>query len=246
MRNIAYWEGTITWASHLSHYEDQGGLSFPGLTWKDDGNLPSYARKGEVDVVDGFLMVLSPWVVRNIRFDESLGPLHGYDFDFCMQARAAGKKVVTADIRAIHHHSLELISDVDGWVAAHMQIAEKWDGALRDDRGADAGRALGRLVGVARERHLAALAPAAVLGDQDLALHVVEPVGERGGAEAAEDDRVRGAQPGAREHGVGQLRDRELLGGGGRGRGVVRARALAPRRRIERPTYPLGGGRSIH
>jgi hypothetical protein len=45
--------------------------------------------------------------------------------------------VVTADLRAVHHHSLELISDVDGWVAAHVRIAEKWDGVLADDRGED-------------------------------------------------------------------------------------------------------------
>ena len=30
----------------------------------------------------------------------------------------------------IHHHSLELIGDVDGWIAAHMRVAEKWDGKL--------------------------------------------------------------------------------------------------------------------
>ena len=35
-----------------------------------------------------------------LRFDESLGALHGYDVDFCLQARAAGRKVVTADFRA--------------------------------------------------------------------------------------------------------------------------------------------------
>ena len=45
-------------------------------------------------------MVLSPWAVRELRFDESLGKLHGYDFDICMQARAAGKKVVDAPTSA--------------------------------------------------------------------------------------------------------------------------------------------------
>ena len=73
--------------------------------------LPPYARTGEVDTVDGFVLGLSPWVVRNIRFDESLGALHGYDFDFCLQVREAGRKVVTADFKAIHHHSLDLIQD---------------------------------------------------------------------------------------------------------------------------------------
>jgi hypothetical protein len=62
-----------------------------------------------------------------VRFDESLGALHGYDLDYCLQVRKAGRKVVTADLRAIHNHSLELVSDADGWVDAHMRIAEKWE-----------------------------------------------------------------------------------------------------------------------
>jgi len=81
-------------------------------------------------VIDGFMMVLPPWFIENIRFDESLGQLHGYDFDVCQQVRAAGKKVWTEHIQVIHHHSLELIGDVDGWIAAHMRVAEKWDGRL--------------------------------------------------------------------------------------------------------------------
>ena len=34
---------------------------------------PAYARIGQVETLDGFVLVLSPWVVRNIRFDETLG-----------------------------------------------------------------------------------------------------------------------------------------------------------------------------
>jgi hypothetical protein len=56
--------------------------------------------------------------------------LHGYDFDFCLQVREAGKKVMTADFRAIHHHSLDLVSEPETWVEAHMRIAEKWDGRM--------------------------------------------------------------------------------------------------------------------
>jgi hypothetical protein len=37
---------------------------------------------------------------------------------------------MTEHIRVIHHHSLELIGDVEGWVAAHMRVADKWDGKL--------------------------------------------------------------------------------------------------------------------
>ena len=129
MRSIAWWEGSVTWASFIHRYGELGGGDLPGFAW-DGGARPPYARTGEVDVVDGFLLVLSPWAVRNLRFDESLGPLHGYDVDFCLQVRAAGRKVVTADFRAVHHHSLELVGDPEGWIEAHMRVAEKWDGRM--------------------------------------------------------------------------------------------------------------------
>jgi hypothetical protein len=129
VRSIAWWEGSVTWASFIHRYSELGGGDLPGFAW-DARERPAYARVGEVDIVDGFLMVLSPWVVRNVRFDESLGPLHGYDLDFCLQVREAGRKVVTADLRAIHNHSLELVGDLDGWVDAHMRIADKWEGRM--------------------------------------------------------------------------------------------------------------------
>jgi hypothetical protein len=129
VRSIAWWEGSVTWASFVHRYGELGGGDLPGFAW-NAGDRPAYARTGEVDVVDGFLLVLSPWVVRTLRFDESLGSLHGYDVDFCLQVRAAGRKVVTADLRAVHHHSLDLVADPEGWVEAHVRVAEKWDGRL--------------------------------------------------------------------------------------------------------------------
>ena len=75
---------------------------------------------GEVETLDGFVLVLSPWAVRNVRFDESLGRFHGYDLDFCLQVREAGRKVVTADFRAIHHRSLEMLPDPEEWIEAHI------------------------------------------------------------------------------------------------------------------------------
>jgi hypothetical protein len=129
VRSIAWWEGSVTWASFVHRYGELGGGELPGFAW-DTGSAPPFARTGDVDVVDGFLMALSPWVVRNIRFDESLGQLHGYDLDFCLQVRAAGRRVRTTDFHAIHNHSLELVSDPDGWVEAHMRVARKWDGRM--------------------------------------------------------------------------------------------------------------------
>ena len=62
---------------------------------------------------------------------------HGFDVDYCLQVREAGRKVVTADLRAIHHRTLELVSDFEIWVEGHIHLAEKWDGRWpgREPRG---------------------------------------------------------------------------------------------------------------
>jgi Glycosyltransferase like family len=135
VRSIAWWQGAVTWASVTHRYQEYGGGDTEAAGW-DPRKVPSYAQPGEVDSIDGVVMVLSPWAVRELRFDESLGNLHGYDFDICMQARAAGKKVVTVDFRVIHHHSLELIKDPETWTLAYIRLVEKWNGQL-PDTGAD-------------------------------------------------------------------------------------------------------------
>ena len=60
----------------------------------------------------------------------TLSEFHGYDLDFCLQVREAGRKVITADFRAIHHRPLEMLPDAEPWVEAHMRVAEKWDGRI--------------------------------------------------------------------------------------------------------------------
>jgi GT2 family glycosyltransferase len=122
---IAWWEGSVSWASAVYRYGDLGGGDLPVFPW-DGGPLPE-AATGEVEAVDGILMALSPWVVRNVRFDEALALSHGYDIDFCHQVRAAGRKVVTEDLQVAHHHALKLVSNFEPWVEAHMKVAEKWD-----------------------------------------------------------------------------------------------------------------------
>ncbi|HEV7461047.1 MAG TPA: glycosyltransferase, partial [Solirubrobacteraceae bacterium] len=69
VRSIAWWEGSVTWASFTHRYEEMGGGELPALSWKTD-ELPAFAQTGEVDTVDGFVLALSPWTVRNVRFDE--------------------------------------------------------------------------------------------------------------------------------------------------------------------------------
>jgi GT2 family glycosyltransferase len=128
-RSMAWWEGTVTWASFTHRYYEYGGGEINAFGMGSDGQPPPfYARTGEVDTLDGFIMVLSPWSVRNLRFDESIGRFHGYDFDFCLQVREAGKKVIATDLKVIHHHSLELMGDPDAWVESYVRLTKKWEG----------------------------------------------------------------------------------------------------------------------
>lgn len=127
VRSIAWWEASVTLASFINRYPEHGGGDLPSFSW-DWADAPAYARVGEVETLDGFVLVLAPWVVDNIRFDETLGEFHGYDLDYCLQVREAGRRVITADFRAVHYRQLEMIPDPEQWVAAHVAVADKWDG----------------------------------------------------------------------------------------------------------------------
>ncbi len=156
VRSIAWWEASVTLASFVNRYQEHGGGDLASFSWEWT-EAPAYARTGEVETLDGFVLVLSPWVVRNLRFDESLGQFHGYDLDFCLQVRASGRTVITADFRAVHHRQLEMVPDPEEWIEAHIRVAEKWDGemgigtgtgswrerALRAEADADAALVLG-------------------------------------------------------------------------------------------------------
>ena len=149
VRSIAWWEASVTCASFINRYEEHGGGDLESFSWAWT-EAPAYARIGQVETLDGFVLVLSPWVVRNIRFDEELGTFHGYDLDFCLQVRDAGRKVVTADFRAVHHRPLEMVPDPAEWIDAHVRVARQVgrpDGHRRRrrhvDRACPAGRGRG-------------------------------------------------------------------------------------------------------
>lgn len=150
VRSIAWWEGAVTLASFANRYDEHGGGDLPGFSW-DWADAPPYAHTGEVETLDGFVLVLSPWAVREVRFDAALGGFHGYDLDFCLQVRERGRKVLTADFRAVHHRPLQMIGDLDEWQRAHARIAEKWDGRMPH---------VGQAAGSWRERALRAEAEA--------------------------------------------------------------------------------------
>jgi hypothetical protein len=125
VRSIAWWEGSVVRAPITWSYGEHGGGELPGISWAHTEPAPA-----EVESLDGQLLVLSPWVVRNLRFDEAPLVDHGFDVDFSLQVRAAARKLVVADLRVTYHRSLELVPDLEIWTEAHIRVAEKWDGAL--------------------------------------------------------------------------------------------------------------------
>ena len=70
VRSIAWWEASVTRRPHQPVQEHGGGDLHSS---RGPGTAPPYAHTGEVETLDGFLLVLSPWAVREIRFDETLG-----------------------------------------------------------------------------------------------------------------------------------------------------------------------------
>jgi hypothetical protein len=122
VRSIAWWDGDVSRGPLTQRYYEHGGGEIPALDWTQPGPAGS-----DVDAVGGMLLVLSPWAVRTLRFDEGLVEGLGHDVDLCLQARDAGRRVVTAPFDAVHHHSLELVRRRDIWTQGHIHAAEKWD-----------------------------------------------------------------------------------------------------------------------
>jgi GT2 family glycosyltransferase len=80
----------------------------------------------DVQAVDGLLLVLSPWTVRNLRFDETAyAGFHGYDVDLCFQIRAAGRRVIVDELDVVHH-TRGGFGDKDAFLAADRVWRRKW------------------------------------------------------------------------------------------------------------------------
>jgi hypothetical protein len=121
VRSLAWWEGEMA-----GGVAESRGSIFHGFT-----NV-------EVDSVDGLMLVLSPWAVRHLRFDtETFSGFHAYDLDICFSARAAGKRVVVADL-PLMHHTKGGYGDKAAWDAANAAFQAKW-GLREQECGEQAG-----------------------------------------------------------------------------------------------------------
>ncbi|CAB4876880.1 unannotated protein [freshwater metagenome] len=129
-RGIAWWTGTVRGASIIQIHHDSAGGELTAFDW---GPAPDPA--GAVDAIADLLMVLSPWAVTNLRFDESLPSRLGLGIDLCLQARAAGRTVRTAPFEVVSHRPLEPLQpeQQEEWVLAHRAAAERSEDAADPD-----------------------------------------------------------------------------------------------------------------
>lgn len=123
IHSIAWWEGSVSCSNSFAYdYHGHGGGSFQGIPW-----APTVTgAPAEVDALDGHLLILSPWAVRNLRFEEMLRHGYGCDVDLCFQARAAGRRVMTADLAVREWRDLDVVGSADLWMQAHVDFAAKW------------------------------------------------------------------------------------------------------------------------
>jgi hypothetical protein len=109
VRSLAWWEGEMV-----------------GCVAESRGQIDHGFADVEVDAVDGLLLVLSPWAVRNLRFDtDTFCGFHAYDVDLCFSARAAGRRAIVANV-PLMHHTKGGYGDKAVWDAANAAFQAKW------------------------------------------------------------------------------------------------------------------------
>lgn len=129
VRGLAWWEADCV-----------GAVATVDTVEAARPDLPNGSPE-DVDVVDGLLMALSPWAVRELRFDESFAPdFYGYDVDFCLQARALGRRVVV-DGLAVVRHDAPAPQSGEQWVRSAVALERKWGGSWAAGTGPGGGAA---------------------------------------------------------------------------------------------------------
>lgn len=86
------------------------------------------ARSGEVEMLDGCLLVFSPWALRYLRFTSRPG-FHGYDADIATTARRRhNKRVMVLDVEVHHHTALGFDDEASqtDWLATDAWFRRKW------------------------------------------------------------------------------------------------------------------------
>jgi hypothetical protein len=113
-----------------------GGRNVHGLDWWncetvghqviDSGMLDFGPRSGDVQLLEGSILVFSQWALDNLFFDPLPG-FHSYD-EVAFKALDLGKRVVVADVDTHHHTSLGFKSAVseEAWHRGNDWFQRKW------------------------------------------------------------------------------------------------------------------------
>lgn len=112
----------------LSSADWWGARRRAGRLFETRGAIEAGVTRADVDVVDGLLLLVAPRAFRTLRFDEAACPrFHGYDVDFCLQARASGLRVVVRPIELLHR-TKGGYGDRDAFTQSAQAISAKWPG----------------------------------------------------------------------------------------------------------------------
>ena len=131
VRNPAVGIAGVVGAAGLRDLEWWTGRRRAGFVYETRGPLDFGDRRASVDALDGLLLIVSPSAFRTILFDEETFPaFHGYDIDYCLQARQLGLQVVVAPID-VFHRTEPMRGDREAFEVARMALAAKWPGAVR-------------------------------------------------------------------------------------------------------------------
>jgi predicted O-methyltransferase YrrM len=102
-----------------------------GLVYETRQAIDLGPRRGDVDVVDGLLVVLSPAAFNTVLFDEANFPrFHGCECDYCLQVRDRGLRVIVTDIDVLHRATNGARDEKD-WEAVGLVMAQKWPAWVR-------------------------------------------------------------------------------------------------------------------
>ena len=119
----------VVGASGLCSMSFWEGRTTKGRVWDGTRSLDFGPPRGDVDVVDGLLMVLSPAALEAVRFDEiTFDGFHGYDADYCLSCRQAGLRVVVEPFVLYHKSTGQMASSAHS--VAEAAFADKWAGSL--------------------------------------------------------------------------------------------------------------------
>lgn len=118
--------GGVAGAAGLRGLEWWTGRSRAGLVYETRGALDLGPRHADVDVVDGLLMIVFPSAFRRFVFDEASFPgFHGYDADYCLQARNIGLRVVVMELDILHRTKTGY-GDKEAFRRANEAFSAKW------------------------------------------------------------------------------------------------------------------------